>query len=973
MPKGDTMPEHSPARYSEELTKLMACTDNDSLVRVHDALYVRDGEDWQYLHHVGGVRLYDPRYDEVKTNGQPQELKPWEQFVLNGDFTVIGDYFRDGRHRDVGARVLGVEATDLCADALREELVRGKDQLVSFGQAGKTVAVAAGDGVVFMARKTGEHSKQIVAAAAASAVLFGGVGLRMDHMVPEQPVPTEQAHAATRGVSIAVHVDSTTDVEDLSYQVGMPLEQVRLSADGKTAHVTIPQPTILPKMTHEQETELATQLGIDPQVMKAANEDTTSTIVPVQDLELVQVTAISPNTKAVAQAVGLHEQAVQAVTIGDEHMLAMRTHMIDADPTVWEDMASIVSVAANLPENAQQKTTVVEGQTPAEVAPTPQPAPEVITPEAKYHKDIAEVQKALEHAVQTGGDLGPLNHMVVYSPLFNPRHDLPGDLESTRRIRYMPPSNLMEIPGLKYEFSRGAGDMQRYATNETVATTLYLAYAYQQYLAQHPELQATIGNSCLRIGDLSAKHDHKTHHGSMVDYTSSLNCDVQHGHQVADGPVLWLNRSTGGVSGRIENPHYDRAMDMFLLQALMGAHIGDNSLVGSILYNIDGVDVPRLKKAANHSNHAHINTAPAFKDLHLKEFAVGGERPELNLDGLRASVFGDYVQGYGVPGVSDMPLSTLEQPTQPAPVAPEAVVAAQEVTASPEDQFKWHVGMLLNEIAAGEGGYDSVNRGVAGDTKVGSEAYQRLFSGRQLSQLTIAEIQASDAFAVGKYQFIPKTLESAVRALGFDRNRVFDSATQDELATKYLLFAKRPALANYLRGQSDDVNAAVTALCMEFASMPCLDGTGHYDGDRAGNNAVGGTERVAHIRALLTNVRNAFVGSILTAYAEANLPPVEPEEVPIAPTPPITPSTTAAVQAEPEVVPPVTEAETSRGAAQQDDVTGPIVSLSEESVRRVLGSVIDDENRINDALQQLQVNDEGRYQISTQQLIELSQ
>jgi hypothetical protein len=136
---------------------------------------------------------------------------------------------------------------------------------------------------------------------------------------------------------------------------------------------------------------------------------------------------------------------------------------------------------------------------------------------------------------------------------------------------------------------------------------------------------------------------------------------------------------------------------------------------------------------------------------------------------------------------------------------------------------------LLDFIGAGEGDYDSANRGTISGNIVGSEM-QALRRGKSISEMTIGEIaelqKISDPnneerlFAVGKYQTIPDTLAMAVSGLGLSEETVFSPAVQDQIGM-YLVTEKRPKVGRYLRGEEgiteDD---ALLSLAQEFASIP---------------------------------------------------------------------------------------------------------------------------------------------------------
>ena len=162
---------------------------------------------------------------------------------------------------------------------------------------------------------------------------------------------------------------------------------------------------------------------------------------------------------------------------------------------------------------------------------------------------------------------------------------------------------------------------------------------------------------------------------------------------------------------------------------------------------------------------------------------------------------------------------------------------------------------LLALIRQGEGGYESVNRGHAGDTPGGWKG---------LTHMTLAEgmaaQQAQKVFAVGAYQFIPETLATAVKVSGLPDSMPFSREAQDWLATVLILGGKRPVLAAYLTGKSNDLEAAQLDLAKEWASIPTAEGRGYYDGDSAGNKA---SISVAAVQAALLKARENLAGNDL--------------------------------------------------------------------------------------------------------------
>lgn len=140
---------------------------------------------------------------------------------------------------------------------------------------------------------------------------------------------------------------------------------------------------------------------------------------------------------------------------------------------------------------------------------------------------------------------------------------------------------------------------------------------------------------------------------------------------------------------------------------------------------------------------------------------------------------------------------------------------------------------FLKFISKGEGGYESSNRGTKND-KIQGSTHNTTRDNKKLSEMTIDEIRAKmkiknpdDAdrlFAVGKYQLIPTTFEMAVKATGLSGDTVFSPETQEKLG-QYLLFEKRPELGAYIRGESNDMNAALLEAAKEWASLPVPSGS----------------------------------------------------------------------------------------------------------------------------------------------------
>jgi hypothetical protein len=169
-------------------------------------------------------------------------------------------------------------------------------------------------------------------------------------------------------------------------------------------------------------------------------------------------------------------------------------------------------------------------------------------------------------------------------------------------------------------------------------------------------------------------------------------------------------------------------------------------------------------------------------------------------------------------------------------------------------------GDLFDVIASGEGGYESVNRGVAGDTPGGAESV----FGKKLSDMTVGEVmelQAQDKlFAVGKYQIIPKTMKGFVRTMKISLDDKFDSTTQEKFK-KYVTDFKRPAVGRYLRGESNNRAEAAQELAREFASIGlAYDEAGRVRGESRYSGTAGNAASIspAEIEAALDRGRNGI-------------------------------------------------------------------------------------------------------------------
>ena len=160
-------------------------------------------------------------------------------------------------------------------------------------------------------------------------------------------------------------------------------------------------------------------------------------------------------------------------------------------------------------------------------------------------------------------------------------------------------------------------------------------------------------------------------------------------------------------------------------------------------------------------------------------------------------------------------------------------------------------GGLLDFIASGEGGYNSMNQGTIGNSIVGSTHDAKSKVGKNLTDMTVGEVMERQAFlmnkanpqqgdygiyAAGRYQIIPGTMRSIVSTMNIDKNAKFDKATQDKLGAGLIQF-KKPYAWKYINKEHNDRRGAILALAEEWASIP------HPD---TGNTLYGSGNRAAH-------------------------------------------------------------------------------------------------------------------------------
>lgn len=225
---------------------------------------------------------------------------------------------------------------------------------------------------------------------------------------------------------------------------------------------------------------------------------------------------------------------------------------------------------------------------------------------------------------------------------------------------------------------------------------------------------------------------------------------------------------------------------------------------------------------------------------------------------------------------------TLRPGAQPPAGQPLAAVAGQPLAA------------CIAKYESGGAGYNAYNKGTVGNRMIGSDK-QIDFSSMTIAEyLRRSRLPINDPdklFAVGKYQIIPGTMGDAVTSLSLDPKTTYlTPSTQETIFGQYLIGSKRPAVKAYLSGKSNDINAAVLDLAMEFASIGVPFDT---NGKRRGQSFYAGSGgNVAHnppeaVIAALQSQRtingggSAFSdvnsGASSTGAAAADCPPTNPQ------------------------------------------------------------------------------------------------
>jgi peptidoglycan hydrolase-like protein with peptidoglycan-binding domain len=224
---------------------------------------------------------------------------------------------------------------------------------------------------------------------------------------------------------------------------------------------------------------------------------------------------------------------------------------------------------------------------------------------------------------------------------------------------------------------------------------------------------------------------------------------------------------------------------------------------------------------------------------------------QLSADGIAGPLtFDAMARAQGAPAVTASRTSSTAPDQAAAPAAPSGGVGDRYAPTP-----------LSNLIGRGEGGYNSYNRGHAGDSGPSID-FSKLTVGDVLQRQALPSNNPESLFAVGKFQVIPVTMREAVQDLHLDPKAHFTPALQEKIFADFLIDGKRPEVKAYITGAGGEaaLGKAELALAREFASVADpRTGKGYYDGDSAGNHA---SITAAQTRAALDEMRQRYQSNV---------------------------------------------------------------------------------------------------------------
>lgn len=585
------------------------------------------------------------------------------------------------------------------------------------GQAAKHIAVAAAEGAASMGDVVADPVKKIAVAAVATSVLGAGLALSAVEPVAAEQEPSVIEVPESHPIVFFYKPSAETSLQAVANDLNVSLELLESInpqfAENKVIGIDTPVQVKAPAGIVEQDEPvdpeiMAPRYGLTTDALKSANNlDKKGRVSgkinlpgraavkvddrPVQIDALVAGLSLPPRTTAFMNRNAIPGTFVLPIIDELEPDVITKLAEVIDTPYIPPSSTSTSTTSTVLPK-IEESVPIAQPEVSPQAVETAPPAPietpvpiiteaPALTAEQGMEADKLMLIHGLITAIQTG-DMGIVNHVVSFSPLFNPRN-LPEELRHDKRIRYIPPANMLGIPGVIYEFSPDTPDLERTGISEVVSLLLVESFAFQLEKAASPMYLAAFPGACLRLGDVTADEGHDSHFGGQFDLTSAMECDIVNGHQTADGPIFWINKDGAmRINTSITNSKFNSSLNEKMMKRLRSLNIGGRPVIKSLLFN--GPDPGNTADPfPNHSSHLHGNANSDIKDLKLKSFAKGGSRPEKNYDALRNSVILEYIAGQGVPGVSDTPVPAKVQYTAAPATPPAQPVSAASPADSP--------------------------------------------------------------------------------------------------------------------------------------------------------------------------------------------------------------------------------------------------------------------------------------------------
>lgn len=198
----------------------------------------------------------------------------------------------------------------------------------------------------------------------------------------------------------------------------------------------------------------------------------------------------------------------------------------------------------------------------------------------------------------------------------------------------------------------------------------------------------------------------------------------------------------------------------------------------------------------------------------------------------------------------DTSLSTISIPETQPYIFGEFVTQTDDNSSSqtpplPDETFKGQLQPLKNKVSYYESGgrYNIAN--IGGNAKISNTNVLNLSFSELKKFQSLPEGNPNRVFAAGRYQVIPKTLDSIIKNLGFTLNDKFSISNQEKIGD-YIFLNVRPSAGRYLSGKNNgtekDLEDAIQEIGQEFASMPIIYSK---NGQKIGNVKTG-TGEVAY-------------------------------------------------------------------------------------------------------------------------------